>query len=106
MSADPGKALARALASLDFPNFSGAVSAERLASRPWASGTFSGARHFLSLLLEGPGAGEAAAAFLAGIADHQFALDGHVVADISCGECEHWELSARLTLEALTVVLD
>ena len=106
MSADPGKALARTLASLNFLNFSGAVSAERHASRPWASGTFSGARHFLSLLLEGRGAGEAAAAFLVGIGDHQFALDGHVVADISHGECEHWEHSARLTLEALTVEAD
>jgi hypothetical protein len=106
MSADPGKALARALQSLDFPDFSGAVSAKVLAGRPWASGTFSGARYCLSLLLEGPGAGEAAAAFLAGIADHQFALDGNVVADISCGECEHWEHSARLTLEALVVEAD
>ena len=105
MSVAPGKALARTLASLNFLNFSGVVSAELLASRPWASGAFSGARHCLSLLLEGPGAGEAAAAFLAGIADHQFALDGHVVADIH-GECEHWEHSARLTLEALTVEAD
>lgn len=106
MTAGPGRALAHALANLNFLNFSGAVRAEILAARPWASGTLSGIRHRLSLRLEGSGAGEAAAAILAGIEDHQFALDGQIVADILCHECEHWEHSARLTIEALTVEAD
>jgi len=102
---DPGIALAHAL-GVHFVHFAGVVTVERTCGRPWASGIFSGARHRLSLRLEGPGAGEAATAFIAGIEDHQFALDGHVVADISLGECDHWDHSARLTIEALTVAAD
>lgn len=106
MTADPGRALARTLASLNFLNFSGAVSAECVASRPWASVAFSGARHRLSLRFEGLGAAEAATAFLAGIEDHQFPVDDHVVADISCFSREVCEDRARLILEALTVEAD
>lgn len=89
----------------DVGRFSQAFEIEELGSRPWASVTFSGARHRLAVRFEGPGAGAAADAFLDGLAEREFALAGHVLADIALvwdARAPH-EDQARLTLEALTV---
>lgn len=97
-----GDALKRAL-RVHFVHLGAAVAIESLASRPWASVTFSGARHRLALCIPGPGAAAAADAFLDGLAERDFALAGHVLADIALVErCDEDE-QVRLILEALTV---
>jgi hypothetical protein len=99
-----GEELKRAL-RVHFVHFGGAVAFEALTSRPWASVTFSGERHRLTLCLRGPGAAAAADAFLAGLGERDFGLRGHILADIAAvGDMrEDGEDSVRLTLEALTV---
>ena len=80
------------------------VTFESLASRPWASITFSGERHRLSLCLPGPGADAAADSFLEGLEEREFALRGHVLADIEAAAVERDpDGQVRLVLEALTV---
>ncbi|HVQ08644.1 MAG TPA: hypothetical protein VMS43_09435 [Allosphingosinicella sp.] len=104
MTAPPtaGDSLKRALRAY-FVYLGAAVAIESLASRPWASVTFSGARHRLALCIPGPGAAAAADAFLDGLAERDFALAGHVLADIALVDrCEEDE-QVRLVLEALTV---
>lgn len=104
MTADAAEALARSLRG-QFAGFAGAVEIDEIASRRWASITFTGARHRLSLRLAGAGARAAADAFLDGLGDREFDLKGHVVADIALeGEvAQDGEDAVRLTLEALTV---
>jgi hypothetical protein len=102
MAAAAGDELKRVLRGY-FVYLGAAVAIESLASRPWASVTFSGERHRLALCLPGPGAAAAADAFLDGLAERDFALRGHVLADILLVErCEEDE-QVRLVLEALTV---
>lgn len=80
------------------------VTFDRLTSRPWASITFSGERHRLTVCLPGPGAAAAAEAFLDGMEDREFTLRGHILADIEAAGMEREEDGQiRLTLEALTV---
>jgi len=94
----------RRVIGANFVTLGAAVTFESLTSRPWASITFAGERHGLVLCLPGPGAGAAVDAFLDGLADREFALRGHVVADIEATGVRHEEDGQiRLTLEALTV---
>ena len=78
---------------------------DELASRSWASVTFCGARHRVSFTLEGPGAAQAADDFVRTIAEAEFDLRDHLLADISLlgeersGDGER----VRINLEALTV---
>jgi hypothetical protein len=97
-----GAELVRALRGW-FAGFAGALSVEEPASRRWASVTFSGERHRLRLRLGGAGAGAAADAFLDGLDEREFALRGHILADIALVGDEREEDGVRLTLEALTV---
>ena len=98
-----GAELRRAL-RVNFVNFGASVTFESLTSRPWASITFAGERHRLTLCLPGPGAQAAVDAFLDGLADREFALHGHVLADIEAtGIARDADGQIRLTLEALTV---
>lgn len=76
---------------------------EEVRSRNWASVTFSGARHELAFRLEGEGAEVAAGRFAAGLEAAEFALDGHVLADIALVGDERQPGVARMKLEALTV---
>ena len=76
---------------------------EDICSRSWASVTFSGARHELTLRLEGEGAESIAESFLAGLDDAEFALGGHIMADIALAWQERRPGCVRLGLEALTV---
>jgi hypothetical protein len=84
--------------------FAGSFTLHELTSRPWASVTFSGARHRICFTLEGDGAGAAADEFLGSMAEAEFALRGHILADISLAE-EQREAPdrVRISLEALTV---
>lgn len=107
MNREASGELARALLRVHFVHFAGVVVVEASISQPWASATFSGARHLLTLCLDGPGARAAAAAFLAGIEEREFALKGHILADIAAVDLrEDGENLVRLTLEALTVEAD
>ena len=85
-----------------FVHFAGFV-LEEIASRRWASVTFRGARHELAFRLEGEGAEEAAGRFLSGLSARDFALRGHLVADVTLVAEERRPGCARIRLEALTV---
>ena len=54
----------------------------RFRSVDWQSLTFTGERHEIGLRLPGPGADDALARLRDGLADAEWNLDGHVVADI------------------------
>ena len=98
-----GTELRRAL-RLFFASLGAPVTFDAMASRPWASITFSGERHRLALCLPGPGAQAAVDAFLDGLEDREFALRGHILADIeAAGIQRDADGQLRLTLEALTV---
>ena len=98
-----GAELKRALRAY-FVTLGAAVTFETLTSRPWASITFAGERHRLALSLPGPGAQAAVDAFLDGLEDREFALRGHILADIEATGMERdADGQIRLTLEALTV---
>jgi len=98
-----GDALERAL-RVQLVHFRGAVALLERTSRPWASVTLSGERHRFALRLEGADAGAAADGFVDGLAEREFDLPGHVLADIVlAGEVRDGDV-VRLTLEALTVV--
>lgn len=88
---------------VNFVKLGAAVAIESQASRSWASITFSGERHRLALCLPGPGAAAAADAFLDGLAERDFALRGHVLADIVLADRSDEDEQVRLVLEALTV---
>lgn len=100
--ADPGEELKRAL-GVNFVDFGGPIDIKEVATRPWASITFAGARHHFRLNLRGEGAAAAADAFLTGLSEREFRLRGHILADIALIEDVRDEGSIRLTLEALTV---
>ena len=98
-----GAELKRAL-RVYFVDLGAPVTVESMASRPWASITFSGERHRLTLCLPGPGAEAAADTFLEGLEERDFALRGHILADIEAiASHRDADGQVRLTLEALTV---
>jgi sorbitol-specific phosphotransferase system component IIBC len=96
-------ALCRALGAA-FAGFGGRVTVEARARRRWASVTFAGERHEVMMRLEGPDARAAIDGFLDGLADREFDVPGHIVADIAVTAVEDdGETLIRLRLEALTV---
>jgi hypothetical protein len=74
----------------------------RHAERPWASATFSGARHAIALSFTGPAAIEAGERMIADLADHEFDLPGFFVADATVSSVNH----ALLPEPALTIELE
>ena len=88
----------------DLTGFAGAIEVE-VESRGWASALFEGGQHRLTIRLSGPGAGAAADGFREGIAEREFALEGHILADIVPvrDSRETDGASVTLTLDALTV---
>lgn len=68
--------------------------------RPWASATFSGARHVVSVGLDGDGA--AIDRWLAALPEVQWAMRHHIVADIAV----MIRSAGGATIEALTVAND
>jgi hypothetical protein len=73
------------------------------AVRPWASITFTGARHRLRFRLEGQGAHQEADRFIDGLADREFALHGHIVADIRLVAREDGQNGVGIEIEVLTI---
>lgn len=94
MTANAHRALTGALLQLATP-------AEMHSSRerPWASVTFTGARHWFALSV-GPARVEAVTALLP---DHEFDLHGHLVADIVVTGTRPDGDRILLDIEALTV---
>jgi hypothetical protein len=69
-------------------------------STRWASATFIGARHRMTI--EGPHCA-AVVAWLAGLAEADLPLRGHLVADLAVIEQAHADGRFTATIEALTV---
>jgi len=69
-------------------------------SRPWASVTFSGARHRLTL---DAGAAPGLDAWLSALPEREIPLRGHLVADVAVASTEQREDGARVVIEVLTV---
>lgn len=103
MKAD--RALARALAQA-FGEHGATLALEAMSSRPWASATFSGAQHVVTLRVTGPQAEAAANAILPDIGEREFALPGHVLIDIACDAEARVDGEVLLTLAALTIEAD
>lgn len=79
----------------------------RHAETPWASVTFSGARHTIVLGFEGAEASDAADLFIAALPEHEFAISGRLVADASIRAVDqHMLPSPRVQIEAELLVLD
>ncbi|WP_454597223.1 hypothetical protein [Qipengyuania sp. SM2507] len=57
--------------------------------KAWASITFAGTRHALSLRFAGPEAVAAGERFVAALPEHEFAIPGQLVADATVSEVEH-----------------
>lgn len=92
---DAGTRLARAL-ERGGPE----VSVTERTSRPWASVTFTGARHVLTL--EAP-ATAALDAWLETLPETEFVIPGHLVADIAVVAVRRDDARAEVRIEALTV---
>ena len=96
---DATSELIRALFGVNFANFA----LEEARSRNWASVTFTGTRHELRFRLSGSGAEADADAFLDGLEEREFALRGHILADVALVSRSAGDGSVRIALEALTV---
>ena len=71
----------------------------------WQSLTFVGERHHISLRVSGPDSAEAVARLTSGLEDAEFAIPGHIVADITVvgGPDRASDGSTTLNIEALTI---
>lgn len=92
---DPHRALMRALVAR-----ADGVHVESSSSQPWASVTFTGARHKATLRI---GSTHAADRFAEGIDVAEFMLPGHILADIEIVARRPVPDGIFLDLEALTV---
>jgi len=82
------------------------VTVNALLASPWSSATFAGMRHYVLITLSGKDHRRIAAAFENGLAERQWALPSHYVADIGVTDCDGDRMTTRLTLDALTIRLD
>lgn len=79
----------------------------RHAERPWASATFQGSRHTITLCFSGDEGVLAGEAFIAALPDHEFTITRQLVADAAVSEVEHDMVpQQRLTLEAEVLLLE
>lgn len=92
--ADPHRRLIRAL----IERGGAGCRYDRGGSTPWASATFTGARHAIVLALP-----HGAADGFADLGEAEFAIPGHLVADIAVAARNDGPDGARLTIEALTI---
>ncbi|MCE7797711.1 hypothetical protein LWE61_14265 [Sphingobium sufflavum] len=69
----------------------------------WASATFVGARHGVTLVIRGDNVEVRAAALRQSLPDAEFALAGHIVADLSVDHCSADDDVWLLTLSILTI---
>lgn len=59
------------------------------AERAWASATFAGSRHTITLVFEGPEALKAGERFILALPEHEFAIPAQLVADAAIIEADH-----------------
>ena len=86
-------------------DFRGQVLSHR--EKAWASITFAGARHTLTLLFAGAEAVAAGETFIAALPDHEFAIPGELVADAALTEVEHRLLpTPRLVVHCELLLLE
>ena len=75
--------------------------------KAWASITFAGARHSVSLLFAGEEAVEAGERFIAALPEHEFTIPGQLVADADITEVDHRLLPApRLVVHCELLLLE
>ena len=99
----PWKRIARAVLELAGPQ----AQLVRHAEKPWASVTFSGARHTFVLCFDGIEAMDAAELFIAALPEHEFTIAGKLVADTTIRSVDQRALpSPRTMVEAELLVLD
>lgn len=72
----------------------------------WHSLTLAGERHRVTLRIPGPGAEQMVRVFIRGIEDAEFAIPGHILADIAVTgtPTRALDMSVTLEIEALTVL--
>jgi hypothetical protein len=79
----------------------------RHAERAWASVTFTGTRHEVTLAFVGAEAVAAGEAFIAALPDHEFAIPRQLVADASVLSVEHILLpEPRLVVETQLLLVE
>lgn len=98
----PRDPLPRLLAQIS-ARFGGHCTVLRAASRPWASALFEGRRHMIVLAIEGANAPARCDAFAHGLAQAEWTLPGHFVADIVVDDQQATESGERVELSALTI---
>ena len=75
--------------------------------KAWASITFAGTRHELTLLFAGDEAVAAGEEFIAELPEHEFTIAGELVADAAISSVEHRLLpSPRLVVECEVLLLE
>jgi hypothetical protein len=70
---------------------------------PWASATFQGTRHLVTLQLHGADTAAGSDGFADTLPETLFAIPGHIVADITVDEREDRPLCVIFQLSALTI---
>jgi hypothetical protein len=79
----------------------------RHVERPWASVTFSGTRHTISLSFTGSAAVAAGERFIAALPEHEFAIPRQLVADAAVVAATHEMLpEPKLTVEMEMLLLE
>ena len=75
--------------------------------RSWASITFAGTRHQVTLVFTGAEAIEAGEKFIAFLPEHDFAIPGQLVADAAVSAVDHQMLSEeRMVVQVEVLMLD
>lgn len=75
--------------------------------KPWASITFSGSRHEMTLDFHGAEAVAAGERFIALLPDHEFTLPGHLVADACINSVDHRMMpEPRMVVEVALLLLE
>lgn len=97
-----GERLVEALAALA----QGRAEMVRHSESSWASITFAGTRHRITLLFDGAEAVDAGECFIAFLPEHEFALPGHLVADAAVVEVDHVAHPPRLTVVCELLLLE
>lgn len=99
MSAEAARSVERALIA----NARGAgltLSIDSTMTTPWASVTFSGARHELVACCD---TGPALERWIDALGDTEFDIRGHLVADARAGRIDRRDGTTRITIEILTL---
>ena len=81
----------------------GAAQVEDASLKPWCSATFVGAQHRITLLLDGEEAADRSHALAKALPEAEFAIPGHLVADLTIDAISKGEKVARVTMTALTI---